>query len=118
MKALYLKIIIVCLVSTIIIELLIALLLKVRDKKDILNILLVNVMTNPLLVTITMYINILYGLKYRNILIYPLEILVVLSEGFVYKKYLKYKKINPYVLSLILNISSYLIGLIINEIVY
>ena len=107
-----------CLLSTIIIELLVAFILKVRDKKDILNIILVNITTNPLLVTTTTYINIIYGLKYRNILIYPFEILVVLVEGLVYKKYLKYKKINPYLLSFILNVSSYLIGLIINKIIY
>ena len=115
---LYLKILIVCLLSTIIVEVIVSLLLKVRDKKDILNIILVNIMTNPLLVSITVYINIFYGLKYKNIIIYPLEILVVLVEGLVYKRYLKYKKINPYLLSLILNISSYLIGLFINRIIY
>ncbi len=115
---LYLKILIVCLLSTIIVEVIVSLLLKVRDKKDILNIILVNIMTNPLLVSITVYINIFYGLKYKNIIIYPLEILVVLVEGLVYKRYLKYKKINPYLLSFILNISSYLIGLFINRIIY
>jgi hypothetical protein len=115
---LYLKILIVCLLSTIIVEVIVSLLLKVRDKKDILNIILVNIMTNPLLVSITVYINIFYGLKYKNIIIYPLEILVVLVEGLVYKRYIKYKKINPYLLSFILNISSYLIGLFINIIIY
>lgn len=115
---LYLKVLIVCLLSTIIVEVIVSLLLKVRDKKDILNIILVNIMTNPLLVSITVYINIFYGLKYKNIIIYPLEILVVLVEGLVYKRYLKYKKMNPYLLSLILNISSYLIGLFINRIIY
>ena len=105
-------------ITTLLVELVISLLLKVKDKKDIMNIILVNIMTNPLLVILTVYINIVYGLKYRNILIYPLEILVVLSEGLVYKKYLNYKKINPYLLSLILNTSSYLIGLIINYLVY
>lgn len=115
---LYLKVLIVCLLSTIIVEVIVSLFLKVRDKKDILNIILVNIMTNPLLVSITVYINIFYGLKYKNIIIYPLEILVVLVEGLVYKRYLKYKKINPYLLSLILNISSYLIGLFINRIIY
>ena len=118
MTNLYIKIILVCLVSTIIVELLVALFFKVRNKKDLLNIVLVNIMTNPLLVTLTVYINIIYGLKYRNVLIYPLEILVVLSEGLIYKKYLKYRKINPFILSFILNTCSYLMGLIINKVVY
>ena len=45
-----------CLFFTILIELIVALILKVRDKKDILNIILVNTMTNPLLVSLTVYI--------------------------------------------------------------
>lgn len=118
MTKLFFKIIIISFITTLLVELVISLLLKVKDKKDIMNIILVNIMTNPLLVILTVYINIVYGLIYRNILIYPLEILVVLSEGLVYKKYLNYKKINPYLLSLILNTSSYLIGLIINYLVY
>ena len=111
-------IIVVALISTIIIEMSISYLLRVRNKKDLLNIILVNILTNPLLVTITLYINICYGLRYRNILIYPLEIIVVIIEGSIYKKYLKYKKINPYLLSLILNCSSYIIGLGINYLIY
>ena len=47
---LYLKVLIVCLLSTIIVEVIVSLLLKVRDKKDILNIILVNIMTNPLII--------------------------------------------------------------------
>ena len=39
-----------CLLLTIIIELVVALILSVRDKKDILNIILVNVLTNPVVV--------------------------------------------------------------------
>jgi len=39
-----------CLFSTIIIEVLVAILCGVRDKKDILNIILVNAFTNPLVV--------------------------------------------------------------------
>lgn len=102
-----------CLLSTIIIELLLALILGIRDKKDILNIILVNVMTNPLLVSLTTYIT--YNRIFNRILfIIIMEVLVVIIEGFTYKKILKFKKINPYVLSLILNASSYFIGELIN----
>lgn len=106
-----------CLLVTIIIELLVALILKVKDKKDILNIILVNTMTNPLLVSLTVYItyNRLFN---RTISIIILEFLVVLIEGFTYKKVLKYKKINPFILSLILNFLSYFIGEIINYFIY
>ena len=103
----------ICLSVTIIIELSVALLLKVKDKLDLINILLVNILTNPLLVSTVNLISINYGSKIGYICLYTFEVLVVFIEGLIYKKYLNYKKINPYVLSLILNVSSYLIGLII-----
>ena len=106
-----------CLILTIIIECGIALVIGYR-KKDLLNVLLVNVLTNPLLNSVIVYINVYYGLKYRNIALYLLEILVVIVEGFIYQKYLDNRKINGYILSLILNISSYVIGLIFNYLMY
>lgn len=107
----------ICLSSTIVIELIMSLLLGIRNKKDILNVILVNIMTNPLIVSILMYIT--YNRLFNTtISIIILEILVVLTEGFAYKKVLTFDKINPYVLSLILNISSYFIGKLLNNIIY
>ena len=106
-----------CLLITIIIEIIFALLLKIRDKKDILNILLVNIVTNPLVVSVPVLFNVVYGLFERNICLLILEILAVLLEGIVYKKYLNFKKINPFILSILLNLSSYLVGEIINNFV-
>lgn len=105
-----------CLILTIIIEVIIGLILKIKNKKDILNIILVNIITNPIVVSIPVYINIKFGLLERNISLIILEILTLFVEGFIYKKVLNYKKINPYLISLILNMSSYLIGEIINYI--
>ena len=105
-----------CLLFTIIIEVLVALLLKIKDKKDILNIILVNVMTNPIVVTIPILMLVLYGYKARIISLIILEVLTVIVEGLIYFKVFKYKKINPLLVSLILNISSYFIGEIINKI--
>lgn len=110
-------IMLICLSSTIVIELIMSLLLGIRSKKDILNVILVNIMTNPLVVSILMYIT--YNRLFNTtISIIILEILVVLTEGFTYKKVLTFDKINPYVLSLILNISSYFIGGLLNNIIY
>lgn len=107
----------ICLISTIVIELIMSLLLGIRNKKDILNVILVNIMTNPLVVSILMYIT--YNRLFNTtISIIILEILVILTEGFTYKKVLTFDKINPYVLSLILNISSYFIGRVLNNIIY
>ena len=105
-----------CLSITIVIEIIFALILKVKTKKDILNILLVNIITNPLVVSIPVLINISYGVLERQICLLTLEIFTVLFEGFIYYKYLSYKKINPFILSLILNLLSYLIGEVINYI--
>ena len=110
-------IMLICLSSTIVIELIMSLLLGIRNKKDILNVILVNIMTNPLVVSILMYIT--YNrLLNITISIIILEILVILTEGFTYKKVLTFDKINPYVLSLILNITSYFIGGLLNNIIY
>ena len=110
-------IMLICLSSTIVIELIMSLLLGIRNKKDILNVILVNIMTNPLVVSILMYIT--YNRLFNTtISIIILETLVILTEGFVYKKVLTFDKINPYVLSLILNISSYFIGKLLNNIIY
>ncbi len=107
------KYMIFCLVATIVIELCVALILGVKKRKDLLNVILVNIVTNPIVVTVPVYFNYVYGLQARNIVLYILEILTVIVEGFIYKKVLDYKKINPFILALILNISSYVSGLII-----
>ena len=99
-----------CLILTIIIEVVIGLLLKVRNKKDLLNILLVNVLTNPLVVSLPIFMLFKFGLIAKYVSFAILEILTVIVEGFIYSKVLEYRKINPYLLSLILNISSYLVG--------
>ena len=103
-----------CLICTIIIELIIGFILNIKDKKDIFYIILVNIITNPIVVLIPTIIYIKYGYIYRNIVLCILEILTVLTEGFIYYKVFKYKKINPFIISLLLNLSSYLIGEIIN----
>lgn len=107
-----------CLLLTVFIETIVAVLFGVRTKKDILNIILVNIITNPPLVSGTFAINLFYGIQMRNILEIVFEILVVFIEGFIYYKYLEFKKINPFMFALILNITSYFFGEIYNNIFY
>lgn len=105
-----------CLLYTILIECIIGYIIGVRDKKDILNIILVNVITNPIVVSVPIYLMVKYNnidLRYKVLLV--LEILAFLVEGLIYSKVLKYKKINPFLISLILNIGSYFIGEVINK---
>ena len=103
-----------CLLLTILIELTLALILGIRDKKDIINVILVNVITNPVVVMSQILLYLRFGYKIEMIGIIVLEILVVPVEGLIYNKVLNYRKINPFLLSLILNGTSFLIGEIIN----
>ncbi len=112
------QIIIRCLLTTIAVELIIALLLGIKNKVDLINIILVNILTNPVVVVIPMYFNLQYGIVGRNICLYILEILAVIVEGFIYFKYFDYKKINPFLISLILNVCSYLVGVASNYLIY
>ena len=105
-----------CLVCTIILEIIIAFILGVRNKRDLLNIVLVQVLTNPVVVSVPILIFILYGFRPYRVVFYSLEVITVIVEGFIYYKVLDYKKLNPFLLSLILNLGSYLIGEVINYI--
>lgn len=104
------KIMAICLGLTIVVEVLFAFILKVRDKKDFVNIILANIITNPIVVIIPIYINFKFGSTYYYISLIILEIMAVIVEGILYKKFLNYKRINPFVLSIILNILSYVSG--------
>ena len=104
-----------CLLCTISIEVGVALLLKVRKKKDILNVVLVNTLTNPIVVSIPFLCLIKIGYASYQPVFYMLELITLFVEGFIYQKVLEYKRINPYILSIILNLSSYFIGEIINK---
>ena len=107
-----------CLITTIAVEVLIGIVLGIRNKVDIINMVLVNILTNPVVVTVPMYFNLKNGLLGRNISLYILEVVAFIVEGFIYKKYFKYDKLNPFIVSLILNLSSYFVGVISNYIIY
>ena len=72
--------------------------------KDILNVFLVNVLTNPILVASTTLIKVLISIKAYHIAMPIFEISAFLIEGFIYHKCLTHRKINGFLLSLILNI--------------
>ena len=102
------------LLLTIIIEIAIALILKVRNRKDIINIIIINCITNPI---VNYFMLIVSYLISNNIIIYTLlivfELLVIYSEYKYYKNRLIYKKINPIFLSFIFNIISVSLGFIL-----
>ena len=101
---------ILALAITTLIEILFAFIIKIRDKQDILNIVLANILTNPLLVSVTFVIFLKYGERVQSMIEILVEIIVLVIEGLIYEKYLRYNKINPFLISFILNFSSYIMG--------
>ena len=66
------KVMLISLSITLVIEVTIAFILKYR-RKDLINVLLVNILTNPLLNSVVVAVNFYYGLKARNMVLYILE---------------------------------------------
>lgn len=100
------------LILTILIEMLISILIGVRKRNDIITIIAVNTLTNPIVVFVA---NIINGFQnsflYWTIII--IEIIVVFIEGKIYEKLLSFKKIPGFKISFINNTISFIIGIII-----
>ncbi len=100
------------LLMTIILELPIALIFGIR-KKDILLVLLVNILTNPAVV----YLNLLLCGIFPRSSVYiwqiPLELSVIAVEGFCYSYFAKTAS-RPWLLSVVANCFSYGCGILIN----
>ena len=105
-----------CLTLTLLLEVFAAAALGLR-KKDLLFVVLVNVITNPVLVSATTLICLFYGMRAYYASLVLLEIAAFLTEAFLYRFALK-PKINPFLLSLILNVFSAMIGNVINGILF
>ena len=103
------------LLLTIVFETGLALALGVRKKRDTAVVVLAQALTNPPLVITLMLINLRCSFAAYCTAVAALEILAFLTEGFVYKSTLDYKKINPFLLSLILNVFSFSAGQVVNH---
>lgn len=101
---------------TIIIELTVSFIIGIRNKDDMKVVILVNICTNPIVVYIANCLMLFTNDFIYNIGVAILEILVVMVEFVLYKKYLKFDKVSPFAISLINNVISFLIGVIINYI--
>lgn len=106
-----------CLGCTIVIEGTLAFLWGVRKAADQLIVLLVNVLTNPLLVSLGYLVLFRFGRTGYNIATAAMEIAVVFVEGWIYKVFLSRQK-HPFLLSLFLNAGSFLIGMGLNYIIF
>ena len=105
------------LVLTVLIETALAFVLKVRSIYDLIFVVLANCLTNPVVNLI--YLLVMSGTDIENgsitayCIVAILEVLAWGTEALLYKKLLVYKRLKPMILSLILNASSFGLGLII-----
>ena len=82
-----------------------------HDKKDFLLVVLVNVLTNPIVVLLY-WLTAIYTEWNTSIVLIPLELFAVWTEGFYYKKYGSGFR-RPYLFSAAVNIFSFGTGLLI-----
>ena len=107
----------VCLVSTIVIELLFAVVFKVR-RRNLIIVVLAQIVTNPIIVLVS---NLIYCITRADninffIILIVLEPAAFLVEGIMYKYFFEnYKFMNPFLLSAVLNGCSFLFGLVWNH---
>lgn len=102
------------LILTEIIEAIAAFLLGYRGKRFYIVLMLINVLTNPLLNFILI---VLYYFHIESLIITPvLEVFVVIGEWKLFEYALGKQEKSYLFLSIIINLSSYLIGLLFNKI--
>ena len=82
-----------------------------KDKKDLLLVVLVNILTNPAVVLLY-YITVTYTNWNPTVIKIPLELFAVITEGYYYKKYGRSFR-RPYLFSIAANMFSFWIGVII-----
>ena len=93
---------------TIALELALIFILGIRDKKDLLLVVLVNIITNPL-VMLLYWLAVSYTSWHQVIIKAPLELFAIVTEGYYYKKYGQGFK-RPYTFAVAANIFSFGIG--------
>ncbi len=99
-------------VLTLIIEYIIIKLLFMR-KKIFIPVLLVNMLTNPVVVYIYNIMS-LYSFVYRDVILLLLELLVIIVESYVYKYLLEITWKSALITSFIANAVAYIVGLLIS----
>ena len=108
------KSLIISLFLAISIELFSSIVIGVRNRNDILTIVAVNSLTNPIVVFIANILNSCVGSLLYWAIIIVIEIIVIFAEGKIYNKILTFRKVTSLKLSIINNVVSFGIGIIIN----
>ena len=97
---------------TLITELAVLVLIGVRDKKDLRVICYANIITNPIVVYTTEMVG-LWRPEYFWVSVAVLEVAAVITEGFIFKKFLQFHEVNPWSLSILANVVSFELGFVI-----
>ena len=108
----------VSLLLTIVIEISISFIIGIRDNEDLKVVFFFNVLTNPVVVYIANCVKLLNSNVIFNIAVFIMEILVIIVEFIIYKRFLEYQKKSPLFVSSINNIISFSLGVIISKIVF
>ncbi len=99
---------------TLLIELIVCIIFGIRKKEDIIVVICANVCTNPIVVYIANLVLMFSGFSNLYwIVVAILEIFAVILEAIIYKKCLRFNKFSAFTISLICNIISFGIGLLI-----
>ena len=98
---------------TLVLEILFFLITGKKDKKDMLLVMMVNILTNPVVVLVY-WMALLYTDWNKAFIIVPLELFAVLTEGYYYSRY-GHRFTHPYIFSLAANAFSYGIGVLIQQ---
>ena len=109
------KSLIISLILTLIIEVNVSIILGIKDKNDIKVIICANICTNPVVVYTTNCILLLNNQVLYIFSVAVLEIMAVIIEFLIYRKYLIFNEKTPLVISIINNIISFSLGIIITK---
>ena len=99
---------------TLLLELMVSFLCGVRQKRDVTVVIWANICTNLLVVYTANLLALSQNAALYAVSVLLMEIGVCIAEGFIYRKCLAYKKMSPYLLSVINNAISFGIGLLWN----
>ena len=87
-----------------------------RNKRDLLLVVMVNVLTNPVVVLLY-WLVVLYTGWNTTIIKIPLEVFAILTEGFYFRKYGQNFK-RPFVFSLAANMFSFWVGIFLQRLIF
>ncbi len=113
----YVKIFLNNLLIVFVTELPLAFLFGARSLKKFTSVVLVNIITNPAIVYISL-LTLLFAGEWHTPVLIILEVAVLFIEGFSFSKFKIFEKKNAFIISLCLNLTSFLTGEIIEKVFY